>query len=131
MRESGYNVGGEQSGHVVLSDYSTTGDGLIAALQVLAVIVAGGTPVSEATRVFERAPQVLKNVRVANDAALENGQVKAVIADGEARLGKSGRLVIRKSGTEPVIRVMAEGDDATLVADVVDGIVDGIARLAG
>ena len=131
MRDSGFNVGGEQSGHVVLSDYSTTGDGLIAALQVLAVIVTSGKPVSEVTRVFEPAPQILKNVRVANDAALEDGQVREVIADGEAQLGKGGRLVIRKSGTEPVIRVMAEGDDAALVEAVVDGIVDGISRLAG
>ncbi|AWK89046.1 phosphoglucosamine mutase [Azospirillum thermophilum] len=124
MREQGYNVGGEQSGHVVLSDYSTTGDGLIAALQVLAVLIqADGRPASEVCRVFAPVPQLLTNVRfAAGSKPLESAAVKQAIREGEARLAASGRLLIRKSGTEPVIRVMAEGDDAALVAEVVGDI---------
>jgi phosphoglucosamine mutase len=121
MRRLGCNVGGEQSGHIVLSDHSTTGDGLIAALQVLAAIVETGKRTSEACRVFEPVPQLLRNVRF-QGAPLETKKVKAAVAEAEARLGKAGRLVIRKSGTEPLIRVMAEGEDEALVASVVDEV---------
>ena len=124
MREHRYNVGGEQSGHIVLSDFSTTGDGLIAALQVLAVITETQQPASTACHLFEPLPQILKNVRYRNGTKpLERKDVAAAIQDGEARLAKSGRLLIRKSGTEPVIRVMAEGDDEKLVKTVVGDIV--------
>ena len=121
MRVHGCNIGGEQSGHLILSDYSTTGDGLVAALQVLAAIVSAGKPASEVLHLFDPLPQVLKSVRFAG-APLETDSVKAVIADAEARLNGSGRLLIRKSGTEPVIRVMAEGEDKKLVTQVVDSI---------
>jgi len=126
MRQDGYNLGGEQSGHIVLSDYSTTGDGLIAALQVLAVIVASGKPASRVCRVFEPLPQVLKNVRFNGAMPLQDKAVKKAIAEGEDRLGTGGRLLIRPSGTEPVVRVMAEGEDETLIASVVGDIVDVI-----
>ncbi|HSK38311.1 MAG TPA: phosphoglucosamine mutase [Arenibaculum sp.] len=126
MRERGYNVGGEQSGHIVLNDYTTTGDGLIAALQVLAVIQQSGRPASEVCRVFEPVPQLLRNVRFSGGTPLDDGRVKDVISDAGERLGDGGRLVIRKSGTEPLIRVMAEGDDETLVETVVADIVDAI-----
>ncbi len=126
MREHGYNLGGEQSGHIILSDYATTGDGLVAALQVLAVVQRLGRPVSEVCRLFEPVPQILKNVRHGGGQPLQAPHVKAAIADGEARLGKSGRLVIRPSGTEPVIRVMAEGDDHGQVEAVVDQICDAL-----
>ena len=126
MREHGYNLGGEQSGHIILSDYATTGDGLVAALQVLAVVQRQGRPVSEVCHQFEAVPQILKNVRHGGGQPLQAAHVKAAIADGEARLGKSGRLVIRPSGTEPVIRVMAEGDDHALVEAVVDQICDAL-----
>jgi phosphoglucosamine mutase len=122
MRAQGHNVGGEQSGHIILSDYATTGDGLVAGLQILAELVESGRPASEVLNLFEPLPQLLKNVRFGGGAPLESAGVKAAISDGEARLAGSGRLVIRKSGTEPVIRVMAEGEDETLVADVVDTI---------
>ncbi|MCI5074598.1 phosphoglucosamine mutase [Oricola sp.] len=127
MRQHGYNVGGEQSGHIVLSDYSTTGDGLVSALQVLACIRAAGRPASEVCRKFEPVPQVLKNVRFAGGAPLEEKSVQAAIEEGRQRLG-DGRLVIRPSGTEPVIRVMAEGDDRQIVEQVVDDIVGVIAQ---
>jgi phosphoglucosamine mutase len=130
MREHGFNVGGEQSGHIVLSDYGTTGDGLVAALQVLAVIQESGRRVSEVCRVFDPLPQLLKNVRFAGGAPLEDDLVKDAIRDGEARLNGIGRLLIRKSGTEPVIRVMAEGDDEALVNAVVGDIVDSIQQAA-
>jgi phosphoglucosamine mutase len=130
MRNGGYNVGGEQSGHVILSDYATTGDGLVAALQVLAVIVASGRKASEVTRVFEPFPQLLKNVRFSGGQPLEHSKVQAVIADAEKRLGNSGRLVIRKSGTEPLIRVMAEGQDEKLVHQLVDAICDAVKAAA-
>ena len=122
MREHGYNVGGEQSGHIILSDYSTTGDGLIAALQVLAVVQKEGRPVSEVCRRFEPLPQILKNVKTTGGQPLKDAGVSAAIETIRASLGKGGRLVIRPSGTEPVIRVMAEGDDRDLVARVVDDI---------
>ena len=122
MREYGYNVGGEQSGHIILSDYSTTGDGLVAALQVLAVVRRLEKPVSQVCRRFEPLPQLLKNVRVASSSVMQNDAVQRAIRQAEERLGTSGRLVIRPSGTEPVIRVMAEADDYNLVEDVVDGL---------
>lgn len=124
MRAHGLNLGGEQSGHIVLSDFSTTGDGLVSALQVLACVKKAGKPASEVTRKFDPVPQLLKNVRYKGGKPLEAAPVKAAIEDGEARLGKSGRLVIRPSGTEPLIRVMAEGDDRQLVEAVVNDIVD-------
>ncbi len=127
MRANGYNVGGEQSGHIVLSDFSTTGDGLVSALQVLACIKRAGKPASEVCRRFEPVPQVLKNVRFSGGAPLEDETVKSAIEDARSRLGKTGRLVIRPSGTEPLIRVMAEADDRALVEEVVDGIVGVIA----
>jgi phosphoglucosamine mutase len=127
MREGGFNLGGEQSGHVILSDFSTTGDGLIAALQVLAVLVQSDKPMSALARQFEPVPQKLENVRFANGAKpLDNVDVKAAIADGEAKLNSSGRLVVRPSGTEPLIRIMAEGDDAKLVAQVVRDIAGAV-----
>jgi phosphoglucosamine mutase len=122
MRMHGYNVGGEQSGHIVLSDYSTTGDGLIAALQVLACIKQVSRPASEVLNVFQPMPQLLKSVRYTGGQPLEHGAVKASIADAETRLNGRGRLSVRKSGTEAVIRVMAEGDDEALVLDVVESI---------
>ncbi len=133
MKKDGYNVGGEQSGHIILSDHSTTGDGLVAALQVLAALVERGRPASEVLHLFDPFPQVLKNVRVvgAPNVVLEDGGVKAAIADGEGRLDGSGRVLIRKSGTEPLIRVMAEGENETLVHTVVDDIVAAITTAAG
>ncbi|MCA3638957.1 MAG: phosphoglucosamine mutase [Hyphomicrobiales bacterium] len=130
MREHGFNVGGEQSGHIILSDYSTTGDGLIAALQVLAVVQKEGRPVSEVCRRFEPLPQILKNVKTAGGQPLKDAGVSAAIETIRASLGKGGRLVIRPSGTEPVIRVMAEGDDRDLVARVVDDICAVITKAA-
>ncbi|QKV16960.1 phosphoglucosamine mutase [Oricola thermophila] len=129
MREHGFNIGGEQSGHIVLSEYSTTGDGLVSALQVLAYIQGAGKPASEVCRKFEPVPQVLKNVRFRGGKPLEDADVRSAIDEGTNRLGGTGRLVIRPSGTEPVIRVMAEGDDRGLVEQVVDDIVNAIAGL--
>lgn len=128
MRSDGYNIGGEQSGHVILSDYSTTGDGLIAALQVLAVVVSEGRPASEVCRLFQPLPQLLKNVRIAGGQPLETAEVKDSIKKGEERLVNSGRILIRKSGTEPLIRVMAEGEDEALVLSVVDDIAAAVER---
>ncbi|PVM89956.1 phosphoglucosamine mutase [Caulobacter radicis] len=122
MREGGFNVGGEQSGHLILSDFSTTGDGLIAALQVLAVMVESGKPMSALARQFEPVPQLLENVRFAGGKPLEAKAVKEAIADGEAQLNGAGRIVVRASGTEPLIRIMAEGDDPALVRKVVGDI---------
>lgn len=129
MRKHDFNIGGEQSGHIVLSDYATTGDGLVAALQVLACVQRMGRPVSEVCRRFEPVPQVLKNVRYSGGKPLEDKHVKDAIAEAESRLGKSGRLVIRPSGTEPLIRVMAEGDDRTAVEQVVDDVVSVISGI--
>ncbi|MDE1974507.1 MAG: phosphoglucosamine mutase [Hyphomicrobiales bacterium] len=126
MREHGYNVGGEPSGHIILSDYTTTGDGFIAALQVLAVIKKLDKPVSQICHRFAALPQVLKNVRYRSGKPLENSKVRSAIEDAEQRLNGHGRLVVRPSGTEPVIRVMGEGDDKTLVEEVVDVIVDAL-----
>ena len=130
MRAKGFNIGGEQSGHVILSDYATTGDGLVAALQVLACLVDGGKPASETLNLFEPMPQILKNVRFSGGAPLEQDLVQRAIRDGEARLNGSGRLVIRKSGTEPLIRVMAEGEDSALVEQVVDSICEAVKQAA-
>jgi phosphoglucosamine mutase len=126
MRRGGYNVGGEQSGHIILSDHATTGDGLIASLQVLAALVETGRPASEVLHQFDPLPQLLKNVRFDGGNPLETPAVKKAIADAEARLSGSGRLVIRKSGTEPLIRVMAEGEDPALVEQVVDQICEAV-----
>jgi phosphoglucosamine mutase len=128
MRAADCNVGGEQSGHIILSDHSTTGDGLIAALQVLAALVESGEPASKACRLFEPVPQLLKNVRFGGGAPLESAKVKAAIQAAEARLGANGRLLIRKSGTEPLIRVMAEGEDQALVRGVVDELCELIRK---
>ena len=130
MRLGGYNLGGEQSGHIIMSDFSTTGDGLISALQVLSVLRESDKPVSEALCMFEPAPQLLKNVRYKSGKPLEHAKVRQAIADGEAQLGGKGRLVIRKSGTEPLIRVMAEGEDEALVHSVVGQIVVALEAVA-
>lgn len=132
MRADGFNVGGEQSGHVVLSDFVTTGDGTITALQVIAEIVRAGRPASEVCTLFEPMPQILKNVRFKRDSQpLENDTVRKAITDGETRLSETGRLVIRKSGTEPVIRVMGEGESAPLVREIVGDICKTIERAGG
>jgi len=130
MREGGFNVGGEQSGHMILLDHATTGDGTIAALQVLAALVKSGKRASELLHQFDPVPQLLKNVRFSGGKPLDDAKVQSVIAANEARLIGKGRLVIRASGTEPVIRVMAEGDDAAEVADVVDTICDAVKAAA-
>ncbi len=131
MRSGGFNLGGEQSGHIIMTDYATTGDGLMAALQALAAMIRSGRPASETFRAFEPVPQLLKNVRVANaNDALGAEVVTRAIADAEARLGKNGRILVRKSGTEPLIRVMAEGDDSDLVRAVVDQIIEAIPQPA-
>lgn len=127
MRKGGFNLGGEQSGHIVMTDYATTGDGLIAGLQFLAAMVETGKPASALTNSFETVPQKLSNVRYAADKApLEAANVKAAIADGEARLAASGRLLIRKSGTEPLIRVMGECEDQALLDAVIADIVAAV-----
>ena len=130
MRTHGYNVGGEPSGHIILSDYTTTGDGLIAALQLLAVVKRGGKRVSELCHRFEPLPQILKNVRYQKGKPLDDDQVRSVIASAERKLGRGGRLIVRPSGTEPVIRVMGEGDDRTLVESVVDDVVEALSEIA-
>ncbi len=127
MREGGFNLGGEQSGHIVMTDYATTGDGLIAGLQFLAEMARTGKAASDLTRSFETVPQMLKNVRYgAGSAPLEAASVKAIIAAAEVRLKGKGRLLIRKSGTEPLVRVMAECEDEGLLVEVVDGIVAAV-----
>ena len=130
MRAGGYNVGGEQSGHMILLDHATTGDGTIAALQVLAELVRSGKRASELLHLFDPVPQLLKNVVYSDGDPLADGDVKAAIADGERALDGRGRLVIRKSGTEPKIRVMAEGDDAGEVERVVDSICEAVKKAA-
>jgi len=132
MREQGHNLGGEQSGHIVLNDFATTGDGLIAALQVLSVLRTGNAPLSELCHLYDPLPQLLRNARFRRNAAspLERADVKQAIAEGEAMLAGKGRLVIRKSGTEPLIRVMAEGEDERMVANVVGEIVGVIEQPA-
>ena len=131
MRADGFNLGGEQSGHIIMTDHATTGDGLMAALQALASLIRSGKPASEAFHAFEPVPQLLKNVRVADaNAAMAASAVTAAIAAAEKSLGKSGRVLVRKSGTEPLIRVMAEGDDSELVAKMVDQIIEAIPQSA-
>jgi phosphoglucosamine mutase len=130
MRAQGFNVGGESSGHIILSDYTTTGDGLLTALQVLAVVKKQGQPVSNVCHRFDPLPQVLKNVRYGSGKPLENAKVRNAIKDAQARLDGHGRLIVRSSGTEPVIRVMGEGDDKVLVEEVVDDVVDALTSAA-
>ena len=130
MKKGGFNVGGEQSGHIILSDVSTTGDGLVAALQVLAVLAQEGKPASEAAHLFNPLPQVLENVRFKKGSPLDDERVKSSIQDANAKLGASGRVLVRKSGTEPLIRVMAEGEDEKLVRAVVRQIASAIEEVA-
>lgn len=130
MRDKGFNVGGEQSGHIILSDFTTTGDGLVAALQLLAVLQQEQKPVSQICSRFEKVPQLLRSVRFKSGKPLEHKQVIQAIADGQAMLGSAGRLVVRASGTEPVIRVMGEADDAGLVETVVSQIEAVIKQVA-
>ncbi|MET7246833.1 phosphoglucosamine mutase [Methylobacterium sp. EM32] len=131
MREHGYNLGGEQSGHIIMSDYATTGDGLVAALQLLSVVQRQQRPVSEVCHCFDPLPQVLKNVRYGvGGEPLRQDSVVTAIEGARQRLGEGGRLVIRPSGTEPVIRVMAEGDDRDLVVRVVDDVVEALRKVA-
>lgn len=131
MRQHGFNIGGEQSGHIIIGDHGSTGDGLVAALQVLAVVIQSNRPVSQTCRPFEPLPQLLRNVTFRGGQPLENDEVKNTIASGEQRLSGTGRLLIRKSGTEPLIRVMAEGVDERLVGAVVDDIVNAVERVSG
>lgn len=130
MRANGLNLGGEQSGHIIISDHATTGDGLLAALQVLALVTDEGRPVSEVGRLFEPVPQLLKNVRVTGDVSLECDGVQSAISSAEKRLGDKGRVLVRKSGTEPLVRVMAEGFDSALVAEVVDDLSAAVEQAA-
>ena len=126
MREGGFNLGGEQSGHVIMLDHATTGDGLMAALQVLAVLVESGQPMSTLGKQFDTVPQVLKNVKYTGNSPLDSDQVKLAIREGEDMLKGSGRVLVRPSGTEPLIRVMAEGDDEKQVKAVVNQIADAM-----
>jgi phosphoglucosamine mutase len=130
MLSRGYNLGGESSGHIILSDYATTGDGFVAALQVLAVVQKLRRPVSEVCHRFDPLPQILKNVRYRSGKPLDDAEVKSAIDAGEKRLNGHGRLLVRSSGTEPVIRVMGEGDDRILVEEVVDHIVSALGHAA-
>ncbi|GAB5349178.1 phosphoglucosamine mutase [Alteriqipengyuania sp. 357] len=130
MRDGGFNVGGEQSGHMILLDHATTGDGTVAAMRVLAALVRSNRPASEELRMFEPVPQLLKNVRYEGASPLDAASVKAAIEDAERSLAGKGRLVIRASGTEPLIRVMAEGDDAGEVEQVVDAVCDAVRSAA-
>ncbi|MGB3754597.1 MAG: phosphoglucosamine mutase [Parerythrobacter sp.] len=130
MKHGGFNIGGEQSGHMIMLDHATTGDGTVAALRVLAGLVRSGKKASELLHLFDPVPQLLKNVRYDGASPLDDAKVKAAIADAEAALAETGRLVIRASGTEPLIRVMAEGDDATLVEQVVDSVCDAVREAA-
>lgn len=133
MRKEGFNLGGEQSGHIILADHSTTGDGLVAALQVLAALIGAGRPASEILRLFEPLPQTLKNVRVPADksaSVLDQASVRAAIDSAELSLRGTGRLLIRRSGTEPLIRVMAEGEDPSVIGSLVDSIISAIERAA-
>jgi len=126
----GFNVGGEQSGHIILNDYNTTGDGLVAALEVLSVIVQSNRPASEVCRVFDPVPQILKNVVFAGSSPMSLVSVKKIIADGEKKLEGVGRLLIRQSGTESIIRVMAEGSDETMIKEVVNEVCSEIEKFS-
>lgn len=130
MRSKGFNVGGEQSGHIILSDFTTTGDGLVAALQLLSVLKQQERPISEICHRFERVPQLLRNVRFKSGKPLDDKHVKQAIADAQSTLGSAGRLVVRASGTEPVIRVMGEADDAVLVENIVGQVEAAIRQIA-
>jgi phosphoglucosamine mutase len=130
MRAADINIGGEQSGHVILSDFATTGDGLLAALQVLAVLIDEDRRASDACQVFDPLPQVMKNVRFAGPSPLGDPRVTSGVTAAQARLGQTGRVLIRPSGTEPLIRVMAEGEDEVLVSQVVDGLVSVVSDVA-
>jgi phosphoglucosamine mutase len=130
MRANGLNLGGEQSGHIIISDHATTGDGLLAALQVLALVADEERPVSEVGRLFEPVPQLLKNVRVEGEVSLDCDGVQNAITSAEHQLGDKGRVLVRKSGTEPLVRVMAEGFDSTLVAQVVDDLITAVEQAA-
>jgi phosphoglucosamine mutase len=123
MRKSNYNLGGEQSGHIIMTDYMTTGDGLVAALQFLAAMVDGEKPASELLKKFELYPQIIKNVEYSGKVDfLEQLSVKKIISEAEKKLGSDGRLLIRKSGTEPLIRIMAEHSDPKLIEEIVQEI---------
>jgi phosphoglucosamine mutase len=126
MREAGYNVGGEQSGHIVLTDFAPTGDGLIAALQVLAAMVEQGKKASELLNQFTPYPQILENVRLVNGVSVDAPAVKSAISAAQARLGESGRVLVRKSGTEPLLRIMAEGEDEAAVRAAVREIAEAV-----
>ena len=126
MRNKGYNVGGEQSGHIIFNDYCTTGDGLIAALQVISAIITYEKPASEICHLFEPVPQILKNIRFENENPLENPKVQQFIATATAGMGNKGRVFVRKSGTEPLLRIMAEGEDRGFVNTIVDDLYDAI-----
>jgi phosphoglucosamine mutase len=128
MRKKGYNIGGEQSGHIILSDYTTTGDGIIAALQVLAYMIETKNPMSKCAQVFTPLPQLLRNVPYSGTSPLKNAQVKQVIKDAEESLGKKGRVFIRESGTEPLVRVMAEGFDSKEVTKAVETICESVRK---
>ena len=130
MRADGYNIGGEQSGHIIMSDYTTTGDGFVAALQMLAVVKGRNKPVSEICHRFEPLPQILKNVRYKTGKPMESNAVMNAIASAEKKLGQGGRLLVRPSGTEPVIRVMGEGDDKLLVEQAVDAVCEALTQVA-
>lgn len=127
MRKNNFNVGGEQSGHIILSDYTTTGDGLVAALQLMQVVLTTGKTVSEICNIYQKVPQLLLNVNFSGGKPLANTIVQSAIAKGEAELGETGRLVIRASGTEPLIRIMGEGDDEALMTKIVHTVADVIA----
>jgi phosphoglucosamine mutase len=130
MNADGINLGGEQSGHIVLGEYATTGDGLMAALQALAAMIQAGAPASEVLRPFAPAPQILKSVPMGAGGVLEADGVKAAIAESEQRLAGKGRLLIRESGTEPLVRIMAEGNDEGLIGAVVDDLAAVIGEAA-
>ena len=130
MRADGYNIGGEQSGHILMTDYSPTGDGTMAALQVLAEIIRSDRPASEVLSVFEAVPQVLKNVRYEGASPMENDHLLKAIDQAKADLGNSGRILVRASGTEPLIRVMAEGDDFGRIDKIANSLVDVITDIA-
>ncbi len=130
MRANNYNVGGEQSGHIILSDFTTTGDGLVAALQLLQVVTSKGQTVSQVCNLYEKVPQLLHNVKFTRGQPLSDKSVVQLIENGKTRLGEGGRLVIRPSGTEPLIRIMGQGDDEALVSKIVREISDAIANAA-